>query len=84
MKSRKQIQLQPTIINTKQSQLTTTQIAQFLEDYRSLMMNNSKGKSKLISIKIPESLLNTFKLKCENKGIKYQTQIKALMKKWVE
>jgi len=55
-------------------------IAKFLDDFRR-MHSHKKTKSKLISIKIPEDLLATFKAKAELEGIPYQSKIKLLMKK---
>jgi len=56
-------------------------IAEFLESFR--LMQAPTDKSKLISIKIPESLLTVFRKKCSASNVKYQTQIKILMKQWV-
>lgn len=61
--------------------MTPKQILEFLESFRSL--NNMEEKTKLISIKIPESMLKAFRAKCELEGVKYQTQIKSLMKEWL-
>ena len=60
---------------------TPGQIAEFLESYR--LMQQPPGKSKLISIKIPEPLLAAFRQKCDLEGVKYQTRIKQLMKEWL-
>jgi predicted DNA binding CopG/RHH family protein len=61
--------------------LTPEQIIKFLDNFRKLhSAAKIKTKSKLISIKVPEDLLETFKLKAESEGIKYQTKIKELMK----
>ena len=60
---------------------TPKQVLTFLENYR--QMQAGEDKSKLISIKVPESLLATFRQKCELHGLKYQTQIKKLMKEWL-
>ena len=62
------------------------EIIKILEDYRTLE-NTPKAKedkSILISIKIPESLLSKFKSACTDKNLKYQTQIKTIMKDWLE
>ncbi|MDZ4785028.1 MAG: hypothetical protein SGJ02_03015 [bacterium] len=69
---------------TSCSKLSKTEIAQFLEDFR-LMHAKSKKSSltKLISIKMPQDLLQNFKSECEKTGIKYQTQIKELMHAWL-
>ena len=60
---------------------TPEQILTFLEHYR--QMQGVEGKSKLISMKVPESLLAAFRQKCELDGLKYQTQIKQLMRDWL-
>ncbi len=61
------------------------QIARFLEDFRLLHGGlPPKEASKLISIKIPESLLRTFRKKCDLQGTAYQTQIKKLMLDWLQ
>ena len=56
---------------------------QFIEDMRTLNYQTSE-KSQLISIKIPENLLRSFRFQCEKKGLKYQTQIKQLMWEWLQ
>lgn len=60
---------------------TTKQVLTFLENYR--LMHAPNDKSKLVSIKIPESLLGAFRQQCELSGIKYQTQMKQLMYDWL-
>ncbi len=61
--------------------MSADSIAEFLESFR--LMHAPTDKMKLISIKIPESLLIAFRQKCNLNDLKYQTQIKALMKNWV-
>ncbi len=68
----------------KCAELTPYQILKFLDDFRSLHSDAERSKSKLISIKVPENLLNTFKTKSKLEGTPYQTQIKKLMKDWVK
>lgn len=63
--------------------MTPEQIIQFLEDFRALHYDAKPRKSHLISIKVPDNLLNAFKAKAKIHGINYQTQIKKLMKDWV-
>ncbi len=65
-------------------EMTPEQIIQFLEDFRTLHSSVERSKSKLISIKIPENLLNAFKTKSKLEGTPYQTQIKKLMTEWVK
>ncbi len=60
------------------------QVLQFLEDFRELQKSRKPVKSKLISIKIPEDLLESFKAKANHKGRPYQTLIKDLMKEWLK
>ncbi len=62
--------------------MTVEEILRFLDDFRRLH-GSSPAKSKLISIKVPEDLLNAFKAKAGMDNIPYQTQIKVLMKAWL-
>ncbi len=81
---RKTIQLHnPEMVKMGQ-QMTTEQIVQFLDDFRLLHGNPNQHKSKLISLKVQQNLLNAFRFKCEQQGLKYQTQIKSLMMDWVK
>ncbi len=72
-------------------------ILEFLENFRvlhlRLLQQNGQTeptqpsltqKSKLISIKVPEDLLAEFKQESKNQGVRYQTQIKILMKDWLD
>jgi len=61
--------------------MTTEQTLEFLESFR--RMQEKPKRSKLISLKVPEPLLASFKQKSELEGIKYQTKIKALMQSWL-
>ncbi|MCF6317894.1 MAG: hypothetical protein L3J83_01235 [Proteobacteria bacterium] len=54
----------------------------FIENFR-LMHSEIHSPSKLISLKVPEPLLNSFKQKAKLEGLAYQTQIKKLMKDWL-
>ena len=62
--------------------MTPDQIIRFLDDFRRLH-GSRPAPSKLISLKVPEDLLNAFKRKAAMFNTPYQTQIKALMKAWV-
>jgi predicted DNA binding CopG/RHH family protein len=66
----------------KNSDLSADQIVQFLEDFR-LLHGSQPAASKLISMKVPEDLLNAFKMKAKLTHTPYQAQIKVLMKNWV-
>lgn len=62
------------------------EILEFLENFRRLTSSAQERptKSKLISLKVPEDLLESFKLKAEASGQRYQTLIKKLMLEWVQ
>ncbi len=62
--------------------MTTDQIIRFVEDFRRLHAG-PKGRSRLISIKVPEELLEAFRTKARLMNKPYQSQIKALMAAWV-
>jgi predicted DNA binding CopG/RHH family protein len=65
--------------------ITAQQSVQFVEDARHLYYSAQKpAKSRLISIKVPEPLLNAFKSKALSGGLRYQTQIKKLMADWLK
>ena len=63
--------------------LSADDIVRFLDDFRRLHAGE-KTPSKHISMRTPELLLETFKFRCVLSGVRYQTQIKALMQEWVE
>ncbi len=63
--------------------LTPEQILEFLEDFRQ-MMSEVPEKCHPISLKVEPSLLKAFKFKSKMSGVAYQTQIKNLMKAWIE
>jgi predicted DNA binding CopG/RHH family protein len=54
-----------------------------LESFRKLQ-SAKPAKSKLISLKVPEDLLEAFKYKAKANGFRYQTQIKQLMRDWLD
>lgn len=63
--------------------LTTDQIIEFLENYRNLVAK-APEKCQPISLKIEPSLLKAFKQKAMLQGSHYQTQIKQLMREWID
>ncbi len=70
----------------KVTKVTPEFLLQRLENlrfYLHLEERKELGKSKLISMKIPQPLLDAFKEKSQVLGVPYQTQIKALMKDWL-
>jgi predicted DNA binding CopG/RHH family protein len=67
--------------------LKSHDVIKILEDHRTLPSNPEpqlKDQSILISIKIPQSLLSEFKKTCSEQGVKYQTQMKSLMREWLK
>lgn len=60
------------------------QIVRFIEDFRTLHRDSPPAKSRLISMKVPEPLLESFRTKSVLNGVPYQTQIKRLMKSWLD
>jgi predicted DNA binding CopG/RHH family protein len=62
--------------------MTADQVLRFLEDFRKLHAQHP-ARSKLISLKVPEDLLQAFRQRAELAGVPYQTQIKQLMREWV-
>lgn len=64
--------------------ISTEEIAQFLDDFRQIHGEALPEKSKLISVKMPPSLLNAFKIQCKLEGNRYQTKIKELMAEYIK
>ena len=62
--------------------VSAEETVRFLEDFRQLHVPTAK--SRLISMRVPDPLLATFKQECARKGIRYQTQIKRLMMDWLD
>ncbi len=69
------------------SKVSSEFLIQRLENLRFYLQLEEKkelGKSKLISMKIPQPLLESFRAKSQVMGVPYQTQIKVLMKDWLK
>jgi predicted DNA binding CopG/RHH family protein len=64
-------------------QMKPAQILEFLDGFRKLH-HQQPAKSKLISLKVPDPLLNTFRQHCEMEGVAYQTKIKQLMQDYLK
>ena len=58
-------------------------ILRFLDEFRRLYSPAARKGSRLISLKVPENLLEAFKAKARLHDVPYQTQIKQLMTEWV-
>ena len=64
-------------------ELSAMDIVRFLEDFRRIH-GQGESRTRLISLKVPEPLLAAFKTKARLGGVRYQTQIKNLMRLWLE
>ncbi len=68
-------------------QMTPDQIIRFVDDFRRLhggaAARGAPARSRLISLKVPEDLLDAFRTKARLNGRPYQTQIKDLMRQWL-
>lgn len=71
------------LLNSKK--LNPEQVLSFLENFRQLHgSSNVKVQSKLISMKVPENLLEAFKRRAYLEDVPYQTLIKRLMVKYLK
>jgi predicted DNA binding CopG/RHH family protein len=68
-------------INSTYVKLTDDQAALFVEDFRRTVFGQDQ-KAKAISLRVPENILNAFRLKAQSKGQKYQSAIVELMRQW--
>ena len=62
--------------------LSPTDIVRFLDDFKRIH-GQVGSRSRLISLKVPEPLLAAFKTRARLRGVRYQTQIKNLMRQWL-
>ncbi|MYE14065.1 MAG: hypothetical protein F4X99_20890 [Gammaproteobacteria bacterium] len=63
--------------------LAPQDIVHFLEDFR-MLHGQARARSRLISMRVPEPLLAAFQARARLVGVPYQTQIKKLMRDWLE
>ncbi len=61
--------------------MSAEEIGEFLEGFR--LLQEPRRGSRLISLKVPDELLGVFRRKCAFAGVRYQTQIKTLMARWL-
>ena len=64
--------------------LSPEQTLRYLEGFRLLHAAPRPVKSRLISVRVPQGMLDTFKAKAARAGVPYQTQLKRLMARWIE
>ncbi len=62
--------------------MSKDQIAQFVHEFQQVVHGN-EGKKKLISIRVPETLLSHFRAKAKMEKCLYQTKILDLMRRWI-
>lgn len=63
--------------------LSPMDIVRYLDDFKRIH-GQVESRSRLISLKVPEPLLAAFKTRARLRGVRYQTQIKILMRQWLE
>ena len=63
--------------------LSPDDVVRFLEDFKRIQ-GAANARSRLISLKVPEPLLAAFKIQARLRGVRYQTQIKTLMRDWLD
>lgn len=63
--------------------LAPQDIVRFLEDFR-MLQGQARARSRLISMRVPEPLLAAFQARARLAGVPYQTQIKKLMRDWLQ
>ena len=63
--------------------LSADDIVRFLDDFKRIQ-GTANARSRLISLKVPEPLLAAFKIQAKLRGVPYQTQIKTLMRNWLD
>jgi predicted DNA binding CopG/RHH family protein len=57
------------------------EVVRFLDEFRRI--HAPPRRSRLISMRVPEPLLQSFKTRCRMEGVRYQSRIKELMTEWV-
>lgn len=70
-------------LHKKQKKLTPDQTLDFLDNFQKVMSGKDK-KTKLISLRIPENILESFKVLTQEKNQKYQSIIVHLMREWIK
>lgn len=70
-------------IHKKQKKLTPDQTIDFLDNFQNVI-NGKDKKTKLISLRIPENILESFKVLTQEKNQKYQSIIVHLMREWIK
>jgi uncharacterized protein (DUF4415 family) len=66
------------------SKMKPEQILEFLDSFRLLHGGGKPAPSRLISMKVEQPLLDAFRNRCTIEGTPYQTQIKKIMREWLD
>ncbi len=69
-------------IHKPSPKMSPEQVLMFLEDFGQIV-HGKDSKTKLISLRVPENILNSFKVKSQQEQRKYQSVIVQLMREWV-
>ena len=64
-------------------EMSAMDVVRFLDDFKRIH-GHAESRSRLISLKVPELLLAAFKIESRLRGVPYQTQIKNLMRQWLQ
>jgi len=67
---------------TLDQNITPEQALAFVHEFQRLVAGD-EGPRKLISLRVPERLLQQFRAQAERRGVPYQTQLVALMRDWL-
>lgn len=78
-KPKKALQLHSARRLDEDRQLTAEQALEFLEQFSQLAAGD-EGPRKLISLRVPERLLELFRAKAQRNGRRYQSEIVRLMR----
>jgi len=63
--------------------MTPKEVLEFLDEFQQVVQGQ-EGKRKLISLRVPENLLEQFRFKSKKNRIPYQSQIVELMRNWLK
>jgi predicted DNA binding CopG/RHH family protein len=69
-------------LHKTQPSLSAEETLRFLEDFAKIVHHRDLP-TKLISLRVPENILNAFKVKAKSDGRKYQSVIVNLMRQWL-
>jgi predicted DNA binding CopG/RHH family protein len=69
--------------NKSENRLKPEDALKFLEDFQNTV-HGRDTKTKSISLRVPENVLNTFKQAAKNQNKKYQSVIVQLMREWLK